>query len=86
MTNQPIKCINGDYVYNLNQISLSCINLKTKTLYEDELRKKDLLNRAYCVFKSKDNKVYAGRQDGLYIFEGEKQIKIKSLRITLFIR
>jgi ligand-binding sensor domain-containing protein/two-component sensor histidine kinase len=76
--------VNGDYVYNLsNQISLSCINLKNKTLYEDELRKKDLLNRAYCIFKSKDNKVYAGRQDGLYVFEGEKQIKIKSLKNSI---
>lgn len=73
--------VNGDYVYNLsNQISLSCINVKTKTLYEDELRKKDLLNRAYCIFKSKNGKVYTGRQDGLYVFEGEKQIKIKSLK------
>ena len=76
--------INGDFVYNLsNQISLSCINLKTKTLYEDELRKKDLLNRAYCIYKSKAGKVYAGRQDGLYVFDGASQTKIKSLKNSI---
>lgn len=71
--------VNGDFVYNFsNQISISCINWKTKKLYEDELRKKE--NRAYCIFKSKDNKVYAGRQDGLYELDGPKQSKIKQYK------
>jgi ligand-binding sensor domain-containing protein/two-component sensor histidine kinase len=73
--------VNGDYVYNLsNFISLSCINRKTKQLYEDELRKKDILNRAYCIFKSKTGIVYAGREDGLYYFDGATQIKIKQFK------
>lgn len=73
--------VNGDYVYNLsNQISLSCFNLKTKTLYEDQMRKKDLLNRAYCMYKSKAGKVFAGRQDGLYVFDGASQTKIKQIK------
>lgn len=73
--------VNGDYVYNFTSpISVSCINLKNKTLYKDEIQKKDIYNRAYCVFKSSNSKVYVGRQDGLYIFEGPKQTKIKQVK------
>jgi ligand-binding sensor domain-containing protein/two-component sensor histidine kinase len=74
--------VNGDFVYNFSsQISISCINLKTKTLYQDELmRKKDLGNRAHCIFKSKTGKIYAGREDGLYVFDGPSQIKIKQFK------
>jgi len=73
--------INGDYAYNLSgQVSISVMNIKNKTVYEDEIRKKDESVLAFCIFKSKDNKVFVGRSDGLYLFEGAKQVKIKLLK------
>ncbi|HWY10883.1 MAG TPA: two-component regulator propeller domain-containing protein, partial [Bacteroidia bacterium] len=73
--------INGDYVYNLSsQVTITCLNLKTQRLYEDVIRQKDPDSRAFCIFKSRDKKVYSGRIDGLYIFEGEKQVKIKQVK------
>lgn len=73
--------ISGDFAYNLaNEISISCVNLKTKTLYPDEIRKKSENLLANCIFKNTDGKVYVGRTDGIYVFEGSKQVKIKLLK------
>lgn len=72
---------NGDFAYDLaNGVSVGCVNLKTNTYYEDEIRKKDENITANCIFKSSDNRVFVGRTDGLYEFEGAKQIKIKLLK------
>jgi ligand-binding sensor domain-containing protein/two-component sensor histidine kinase len=73
--------INGDFAYNLaGEVSISCVNIKTNTLYEDQIRKKDETITANCIFKTPDNRVFVGRSDGLYEFEGPKQVKIKLLR------
>jgi ligand-binding sensor domain-containing protein len=73
--------ISGDFAYNLNpEITVGCVNLKTKEFFGDEIMKKNLMNTANCIFKNTDNKVYVGRSDGIYVFEGAKQIKIKLLK------
>jgi ligand-binding sensor domain-containing protein len=70
--------ITGDFAYSLSdQIEISAINLKTKTVFKDELKKYD--NQAYCIFKSNEGRVYIGRSTGLYWFNGEKQEKVKEL-------
>lgn len=75
--------INGDFAYNLiPEATIGCVNLKTKEFFVDGIRKKNDLdfNTPYCIFKNSDNKVYVGRSDGIYMFEGPKQVKIKLLK------
>jgi ligand-binding sensor domain-containing protein/two-component sensor histidine kinase len=73
--------VNGDYAYDLaNEVSIGCVNIRTNTYYEDEIRKKDEGIIANCIFKSTDNRVFVGRTDGLYEFEGPKQVKVKLLK------
>lgn len=70
--------ISNDYAYSLSdQIEISAINLKTKEVFEDELKNYD--NQAYCIFKSPEGRVYIGRSTGLFWFDGEKQIKVKEI-------
>lgn len=73
--------ISGDFAYNLiPEASLGCVNLKTKEFFSDEILKKNEMNRANCMFKNTDGKVYVGRLDGIYLLEGAKQIKIKLIK------
>jgi len=71
--------IAGDYAYSLSdQIEVSAINIKTKEYFPDELKNYD--NQAFCIFKSKEGRVYVGRSTGLYWFNGGKQEKVKELK------
>lgn len=73
--------ISGDFAYNLaSEVTLGCVNLKTKEFFADEVLKKSEMNRANCIFKNTDNKVFVGRMDGIYLLEGAKQVKIKLLK------
>ncbi len=68
----------GDYAYSLSdQIEIGIYNIKSKQSFKDELKSYE--NRALCIFKSKEGRVYIGRSAGLYWFDGEKQIKVKEL-------
>lgn len=71
--------IAGDYVYSLSdQIEVGIYNTKTKKTFKDELKSYD--NQAFCIFKSKEGRVYVGRSTGLYWFNGDKQEKVKELK------
>lgn len=71
--------IAGDYAYSLSdQIEVGIYNIKTKQVYKDELKSYD--NQAFCIYKSKEGRVYIGRSTGLYWFNGEKQEKVKELK------
>ena len=52
-------------------------NITTKQSFKDELKSYE--NRALCIYKSKEGRVYVGRSAGLYWFDGEKQVKVKEL-------
>ncbi len=69
--------IDGNYGYSLNdQISVSSTELKTGTVFEDNIKKVDNNNQAFAIFKTKQNKVLVGRTDGLYQFKNGVQEKI----------
>lgn len=71
--------ISGDYAYSISdQIEVSAINIKTKEYFPDELKNYD--NQAFCIFKSKEGRVYIGRSTGLYWFNGGQQEKVKELK------
>ena len=69
--------LDGDFGYSLNdQISVSSTDIKTGTVYEDNIRKADNGNQAFAIFKTKQNQVLVGRTDGLYLFKNGVQEKI----------
>lgn len=69
--------LDGNYGYSLNdQISVSSTDLKTGTVYEDNIKKADNNNQAFAIFKTKQNTVLVGRSDGLYQFKNGVQEKI----------
>ncbi|MBK6984097.1 MAG: hypothetical protein IPH32_04740 [Bacteroidetes bacterium] len=69
--------LDGNYGYSLNdQISVSSTELKTGTVYEDNVKKADNNNQAFAIFKTKQNQVLVGRTDGLYQFKNGVQEKI----------
>ncbi len=69
--------LDTNYGYSLNdQISASSVELKTGKIYEDNIKKSDINNQAFALFKTKQNKVLVGRTDGLYEFKNGKQEKI----------
>ena len=69
--------LDANYGYSLNdQISVSSTELKTGTVYEDNVKKADNNNQAFAIFKTKQNQVLVGRTDGLYQFKNGVQEKI----------
>lgn len=71
--------IAGDYAYSLSdQIEVSAINLKTGDYFDDELKNYD--NQAFCIYKSKEGRVYVGRSTGLYWFNEGRQEKVKEIK------
>lgn len=77
--------ITQNYAYVLlSGIKLSIINLATKKITTDSLLKAE--NRTFCIFKSKNNKVYAGKSNGLYdITNGvEEKITISKTNVPVY--
>lgn len=69
--------LEGNFGYSLNdQISVSSTDLKTGTIYEDNIRKADNNNQAFAIYKTNQNQVLVGRTDGLYQFKNGIQEKI----------
>lgn len=68
----------------LSGIKLSIINLSTKKITTDSLLKAE--NRTFCIFKTKNNKVYAGKANGLYeITNGiEQKIAISTSNFPVY--
>lgn len=47
-------------------IKLVIVNLKSGEILSDEIKKKDRMNRAFCIYKTSDGKILVGRSNGLY--------------------
>ncbi|MBK9282827.1 MAG: histidine kinase [Sphingobacteriaceae bacterium] len=72
---------NEDFIYFLNSgTELNIVNLKTKELISDSESKKNRSNTAHCIFKSSSNKIYVGRQDGLYEIVGAAQVRTNFIK------
>lgn len=64
------------YYYSLTeQISISVINKKTGEELKDEIKVKDNNNQAFTIYKTKSNKIFVGRTDGLYQMINGLQVK-----------
>lgn len=69
--------LSDKYIYALTSgIKLTTIETATGRVIKDELRKKDRLNQAYCIYRSRSGKILLGRSDGLYELKGEHQVKL----------
>lgn len=65
------------YYYSLtDQISVGTLNRKTYTFTGDEIKKISKANQAFAIYKTRKNKVYVGRSDGLYEFVNGRQQRI----------
>jgi ligand-binding sensor domain-containing protein len=72
-----------DFAFLLNsQIKLTIINLKTGQIDNDQLSAKEKSNRAFCIFKTSNNRVLIGRSDGLYDATEGIQVKLNTLNNT----
>lgn len=62
------------YYYSLtDQISVGTLNRNTYEFRSDEVKKVSKNNQAYAIYKTRKNKVYVGRSDGLYEFVAGRQ-------------
>jgi ligand-binding sensor domain-containing protein/two-component sensor histidine kinase len=65
------------YIYALTSgIKLTTLETASGRVVNDELRQKDRLNQAYCLYRTRRGKILLGRSDGLYELKGEHQVKI----------
>lgn len=69
--------VTDDYAYLLTaEIKLLIINLKTGKVIPDEIKKSEVNNVAYCLYRTNLGKILVGRKDGLYEVRDGKQIKL----------
>jgi len=72
--------ITDKFAYLLtSEIKILIIDLQTGKLIPDALRKKDLMNRPFCIYKTNSGKILLGRSDGLYDVTDGKQKKLEIL-------
>lgn len=72
--------IHGRYAYLLTSgIKLLVVDIETGQLMPDEIKQKDKMNVAFCIFKTREGKLLVGRQDGLYEATGSRQKKLEAL-------
>lgn len=73
--------LTADYAYLLtSEIKIIIVDLKTGKLIPDDLRKKDIMNRPFCIYKTKAGKILIGRSDGLYDATEGKQVRMDVLK------
>jgi len=73
--------ITADFAYLLtSEIKIIIVDLKSGKLIVDEQKKKDLMNRPYCIYKTKTGRVLIGRTDGLYDATEGKQVRLDVLK------
>src|SRR4051812_17924063 len=73
--------ITENFAYLLtSEIKIIMVDLKTGKLIPDDLRKKDIMNRPFCIYKTKAGKVLIGRSDGLYDATDGKQQRLDVLK------
>lgn len=59
--------VTENFAYLLTSgIKLVIVNLKSGEIFVDEIKKKDHMNRAFCIYKTSEGKVLVGRSNGLY--------------------
>lgn len=63
-----------------SEIKIIIVDLKTGNIVPDDLRKKDLMNRPFCIYKTKEGRVLIGRSDGLYDASTGKQQQLDILK------
>ncbi|MCC6369379.1 MAG: histidine kinase [Bacteroidia bacterium] len=73
--------ITEKYAYLLTSgIKLLTIDRSTGKLIPDELKQKNKMNVAYCLYKTKDGRILIGRSDGLYEIQGSHQVRLPVLQ------
>jgi len=73
--------ITNEFAYLLTAgIDLKIMDLKSGKQINDEKRTKNILNVAYCMYKTSGNKILIGRNDGLYEIAGTEQKKLDFLK------
>lgn len=73
--------VTDHYAYLLtSEIKLIIIDRKTGKQIPDLLRKKDLMNRPFCILRTKAGKVLVGRSDGIYDATNGNQVKLDLLK------
>ncbi len=72
--------VKDNFIYLLTSfVKLEIINTKNNTLIEDEVKKQNKNNQAFCMLKTSSGKILLGRQNGLYEIIGDKQVKLDVL-------
>lgn len=67
----------SDFIYLLHSsIRLDVLDLKSNTVIPDEIKEKEKTNQAFCVYKTKNGKIFVGRADGLYEMNGTTPKKL----------
>jgi ligand-binding sensor domain-containing protein len=73
--------INEDFAYLLtSEIKIIIIDLKSGKIIPDDLRKKDIMNRPFCIYKTDSGKILIGRSDGIYDATSGKQLRLDVLK------
>lgn len=73
--------ITDNYAYLVTTgIKLIIIDMKTGQVMPDELKKKDKMNRAFCLYKTSNGRILVGRTDGLYDATSGRQLKLEVLK------
>ncbi|MBL7930540.1 MAG: histidine kinase, partial [Bacteroidia bacterium] len=73
--------VTANFAYLLtSEIKLIIIDRKTGKQIPDMLRKKDLMNRPFCLLRTKAGKVLVGRSDGIYDVTNGNQVKLDVLK------
>lgn len=73
--------ITENFVYLLtSEIKIIIVDLKSGKIIPDDLRKKDIMNRPFCIYKTSSGKILIGRSDGIYDATNGKQVQLDVLR------
>jgi|GEM_PF-753908 len=73
--------ITENFAYLLtSEIKIIIVELKTGKTIPDDLKKKDIMNRPFCIYKTKAGKILVGRSDGLYDATEGKQVRLDVLK------
>jgi ligand-binding sensor domain-containing protein len=73
--------ITDNYAYLLtSEIKIIIVDLKSGKIIPDDLKKKDIMNRPFCIYKTKAGKVLIGRSDGIYDATSGKQVRLDVLK------
>ena len=73
--------IASQYAYLLTSgIKLLIVDQNNGQIIPDAIKYKDKLNVAYCIYKTKNDRILVGRRDGLYELNGTLQVKLPVLQ------